>query len=292
MVKTALQPSIPGKSVIEVHESQGNPAVKSLPYNFQRFQGDFEYDEYRPRPPSKLLDMLTTMAGLRHCGVVVDFGSGTGLSTRIWAQRANLVVGIEPSDRMRERAKRQTTEANVVYCRASSQKTRLPNRCADIVTCSQSLHWMEPDATFAEAARIIRPDGVFAAYDHEWPPDTFQPELEKVYYNFMWRVKVLENKHQTSCGIKIWPREEHLHSMRSSGHFRFTVEKHVCHVEKGNAERFIGIILSKGGVAALLRAGLSEREIGLDNLREVAMHLLGSQQKPWRFRYKVRIAIV
>jgi len=45
--------------------------------------------------------------------------------------------------------------------------TDLPDGCADIVTCSQSLHWMVPESTFAEVARILRPGGVFATYDYD-----------------------------------------------------------------------------------------------------------------------------
>jgi SAM-dependent methyltransferase len=39
-----------------------------------------------------------------------------------------------------------------------------------VVTCAQSFHWMEPEATIAEIARILRPGGIFAAYDFDWPP--------------------------------------------------------------------------------------------------------------------------
>ncbi len=41
---------------------------------------------------------------------------------------------------------------------------------AGIVTCAQSFHWMEPESTFIEVARILRPGGVFAAYDYDRPP--------------------------------------------------------------------------------------------------------------------------
>jgi hypothetical protein len=151
---------------------------------------------------------------------------------------------------------------------------------------------MEPDATFAEAARIIRPNGIFAAYDHEWPPNTLHPELEKFYCRFMWNVKALENKYQTNRGLKIWPRDDHLQDMRSSGQFRVIFEKQLCHFAPGNAERFIGLMFSKGGIAALLHAGVSEREIGLDNLKEISTHLLGDELRIWLFRYRIRIGVV
>jgi SAM-dependent methyltransferase len=49
-------------------------------------------------------------------------------------------------------------------------RPRTPQALVDaLVTCSQSLHWMEPEPTFAEVARILRRGGVFAAYDYDWP---------------------------------------------------------------------------------------------------------------------------
>ena len=45
----------------------------------------------------------------------------------------------------------------VEYREAFAQATGLEDGVADIVTCSQSLHWMDPQPTFAEAARVLRP---------------------------------------------------------------------------------------------------------------------------------------
>ena len=42
---------------------------------------------------------------------------------------------------------------------ASGYATGLADACADIVTCAQSLHWMQPDVTFKEVDRILRPGG-------------------------------------------------------------------------------------------------------------------------------------
>src|SRR5690606_15398774 len=110
------------------------------------------------------------LAAVERPALVVDVGSGTGLSTRLWAGRADQVIGIEPGDDMRRQAEAQTAAPSVRYQPGYSTATGLPDACADIVTVSQALHWMEPEPTFAEMARILRPGGVFAAFDCDWPP--------------------------------------------------------------------------------------------------------------------------
>lgn len=71
---------------------------------------------------------------------------------------------------MKAQAESETLAPNVDYLERFASNTGLAEESADIVSCSQSLHWMEPESTFAEAARILRPGGVFTAYDYKWPP--------------------------------------------------------------------------------------------------------------------------
>ncbi len=47
-----------------------------------------KYDRTRPTPPQALLDLLTQLIHTPHPTLVVDLGSGTGLSTAIWGGRA------------------------------------------------------------------------------------------------------------------------------------------------------------------------------------------------------------
>src|SRR5215472_13569831 len=129
------------------------------------------YDRTRPAPPPALPDLLLQMIRLPRPALVVDLGSGTGLSTVMWAERAERVIGIEPNADMRDEALRKLAtlphpnEAHIEYREGTAQQTGLPDGCADIVTAAQSFHWMEPKATLAEIARILRPGGLFAAYD-------------------------------------------------------------------------------------------------------------------------------
>src|SRR5260370_33100938 len=62
------------------------------------------YNRVRPTPPPALLDLLTQLIGMPHPALVVDVGSGTGLSTGIWGERAERVIGIEPNADMRKEA--------------------------------------------------------------------------------------------------------------------------------------------------------------------------------------------
>jgi len=62
------------------------------------------YDRTRPTPPPVLLDILTQLLHMPQPSVVVDLGSGTGLSTMIWGEPAKHVIGIEPNADMRTQA--------------------------------------------------------------------------------------------------------------------------------------------------------------------------------------------
>ena len=256
---------------------------------FSGFAG--HYDSYRPGPPTVLAEILAGVTSIDIPDLVVDLGSGTGLSTRYWASRARKVIGIEPTADMRRQAERRAI-ANVSYQEGFSHRTGLPDRCADVVTCAQALHWMDPQATFAEVARILRPGGVFAAYDYDWPPTVSHWEVDAAYDALEERVAILERERHVSDGLQRWSKDEHLARIRASGQFRFSKEVVVHHTEPGNADRLIGLALSQGSVMSVLKQGLGEAEIGLDAFRTLARELLGDQPKPWFFSCRIRLAVL
>jgi ubiquinone/menaquinone biosynthesis C-methylase UbiE len=266
-----------------------------LAANVERFMGFAErYDAFRPRPPAVLVDILTQLARTPRPALVVDLGSGTGLSTLLWAGHAERVVGVEPSADMRHQAEMRAAALpapNVEFRHGYGLAIGLPGACADIVTCSQSLHWMEPAPTFAEVARILRPGGVFAAYDCDWPP-TFDWEAEQAYKLCLAHALIAEQARGLSTNVHAWDKREHLERMRASGHFRFTKEILVHHAERGGAERLIGVALSQGQLATLLKSGATEDEIGITELRAAATRALGDATVPWHWSYRVRVGIV
>lgn len=263
--------------------------------NVERFSGFADtYDANRPQPPLIITDILTQLAECNKPKLVVDIGCGTGLATRIWSDKAKNIIGIEPNADMMQQAITQTKTIgdlpNISYQQATSSNTGLPDGCADIVTCSQSLHWMEPVSTFAEISRILRYGGVFASIDCDWPP-TINMEAEIAYNTFMRNIGELEKKAGILKTVSRWAKKEHLSRIKESNYFRYTKEILVHNIESGNAERLVGLALSFGSVASLFKMGYSEKDIGVDKLRQEAERVLGNKQIPWYFSYRIRIGI-
>lgn len=252
------------------------------------------YAAFRPRPPGALLDVLVQLASVERPRLVVDLGSGTGLSTFVWADRADEVVGVEISDAMITQAEARCATLpnaqNVRFVYASAAQTDLPDGCADIVTCAQSLHWMEPEPTFSQVARILRDGGVFAAYSYNLPL-TLNWEMDAAHDAFEERLATIVEGRGIKREGQRWSKSEHLQHIEASGVFRYTGEFALHNLEMGNAERLIGLTLSLGSVADPLTQGLSEEELGLCELRGTSDRLLGNELKPWLVCYDVWVGV-
>ena len=244
------------------------------------------FDANRPSPPEALLDLLCLEAQVERPRVV-DLGSGTGLSTRPWADRAEEVVGVEASPEMRAEAEAATAAGNVRFVQAYAQATGLADGWADIVTCSQALHWMEPEPTLAEAARILRPGGVFAAYDYDWPPIVHW-EVEAAFEEML-RLAWVERGHDPSR--MRYAKERHLERIRASGHFWYAREIVLHSKERGGARRIVGMALSLGPLTVMLQNGTTEEELGVAALRETAQRVLGDREVDIYLGYRVRLGV-
>jgi SAM-dependent methyltransferase len=266
---------------------------KRVAANVERFSGFADvYDRYRPQPPPVIVDLLAQLAQSDR-PAVVDLGSGTGLSSLLWADRAATVTGVEPNPDMRAQAERRAAASgasNVRFVEGLSIATGLPDGCADIVTCSQSLHWMEPEPTFAEVARILRPGGVFAAYDCDWPP-TLNPNAEQAYIACRLQAGKVEQERRLAPHVHQWNKGGHLDRIRESRRFRYAREVVLHHVESGDADRLVGVMLSQGEVASLLKHGIGEDEAGITTLRRTARRALGETVVPWYWSYRVRLGV-
>lgn len=265
---------------------------KNLQLNAERFRGFADiYDKARPKCPDKAKEILLRYLG-DNPSLVVDIGCGTGLSTTIWSEASSKVIGIEPSIDMINLAKEKSSSLdNVAFISAFSDNTGLENNCADVITCSQSFHWMNPDTTLNEVSRILKKGGGFAVYDCDWPPVcNWEAELE--YNKFTAKVNDIESTHP---GIRDsfvrWEKDRHLTNIKNSGKFRYVREIVFSNSEKCNAQRFIAIALSQGGVQAIIRANINEINPYLTAFEEKILDIFGNAEYDIDFCYRMRIGI-
>lgn len=263
------------------------------PGNAERFSGFADlYDRSRPTPPTALGPLLARYARLAR-PVVVDLGSGSGASSRWAATWAASVTGIEPNDDMRAVAESRPA-AGVTYTKARAEQTGLADRVADVVLAVQSMHWMAPGPTLAEVARILRPGGVLAVVDADWPPVAGVARAEQAWTTVHRRLRVFDARvargetgqrlrrpiaaddpalvgddladphcdRQLPEGVRSWAKSEHLARMTASGAFGFTRELLFDQPIGGGADRFVDLLHSQGSYQTLRRLGLSDQDLG------------------------------
>jgi SAM-dependent methyltransferase len=240
------------------------------------------YDSYRPSPPPGLFDVLAVVARVETPSLVVDLGCGTGLATRAWGERADEVVGVEPNPRMLERARKSTEQPNIRYVDAYGADTSLPAGRADLVTSFQSFHWMEPQPVLAEAARILRDGGVFAACDYDVPPFV-EPEVDAAFSELLKARREARERLGIPAGAASWPKDRHLDEIRGSRRFRYTRELVAHGWRETDADGVAGLAESIGA----LRHHPPEQL----RLRETADRVLGDRTWPQLLCYRIRIGI-
>src|SRR4051794_6032716 len=85
------------------------------------------YARCRPDYPAEALDFIAERCGLTIGSCVVDVGSGTGISSRLLAQRGFRLIGLEPNADMRryaENANSAEFQFPPVYQSATGEATR------------------------------------------------------------------------------------------------------------------------------------------------------------------------
>jgi ubiquinone/menaquinone biosynthesis C-methylase UbiE len=73
--------------------------------------------------------------------LILDLGCGTGRFSELLARRfGGQVIGIDPSERMVQQARRKPNPGNISYWKASAEVLPLSNGCADLVFISMVYH--------------------------------------------------------------------------------------------------------------------------------------------------------
>jgi ubiquinone/menaquinone biosynthesis C-methylase UbiE len=121
-----------------------------------------EYDAARPSYPAALFDALEGAAGPLAGRLVLDWGAGTGIASRQLSERGARVASLDIGEQMLRYARARSPAASCVL--ADGNRMPVRSSSVDLTTFAQSWHWFDPRAACAEAARVVRPGGHWAAW--------------------------------------------------------------------------------------------------------------------------------
>ncbi len=119
------------------------------------------YAAHRPTYPPELFAWLADRSA--HRDLAWDCATGTGQAALALAEHFSEVVATDASPSQIEAA---SPRDNVTYRVAPADASGLPGQSADLITVAQALHWFDLDRFYAEARRVLKPDGLLAVWTY------------------------------------------------------------------------------------------------------------------------------
>jgi ubiquinone/menaquinone biosynthesis C-methylase UbiE len=112
---------------------------------------------YRPEVLRQWLDLIAMHVPDRP-SVIVDLGCGTGRFTHPMAERFQTrVVGIDPSEKMLEGARKKPGNSRVEFRQAPGEEIPLEDGSAEVIFMSMILHHLKDrERTAQECRRVLR----------------------------------------------------------------------------------------------------------------------------------------
>ncbi len=120
-----------------------------------------DYASFRPTYPAGLFAWLAEVSP--GGALAWDCAAGSGQASLDLARRFRRVIASDASEAQIAAAPHHP---NVEYRVAPAESSGLADASVDLITVAQALHWFDLERFYAEARRVLAPDGVLAAWTY------------------------------------------------------------------------------------------------------------------------------
>lgn len=119
------------------------------------------YANYRPQYPAELYTWLANISPSTES--VWDCACGTGQASLGLAEHFQQVIATDASAQQIAVAE---PHPKIEWRVASAEASRLADHSVDLITVAQALHWFDLEQFYAEAQRVLKPQGILAVWTY------------------------------------------------------------------------------------------------------------------------------
>ncbi|HSY77938.1 MAG TPA: class I SAM-dependent methyltransferase [Bacteroidia bacterium] len=135
------------------------------------------YVKYRPTYPKELFSYLSSLT--KEHNLAWDCGTGNGQSAIGLSEFYDSVIATDPSE---EQIKNAIANGKVIYRVEKAEDNSLQSNSVDIITIANALHWFNFDAFYKEVRRVLKSNGIIAAWAYALP--IISPEIDSIAKQF------------------------------------------------------------------------------------------------------------
>ncbi len=128
------------------------------------------YDIYRPSYPPELIDDIISLSGIQPEAQILEIGSGTGIATRLFAQRGFSILCLEPGQNLISVASEKLKSyPKVRFERCRFENWTVNQGAFDLFISAQAFHWVPQEVGFPKAATALKQHGHLALFWNMYP---------------------------------------------------------------------------------------------------------------------------
>lgn len=155
---------------------------------FDQYADGRQYNVFTEETNERIVKTCIEAAGMKAAGTIADLGCGSGVFTRILRKHGFKSIGLDISHALLVSA--CSLEPKVPFIAGDAEQLPFASESLDAVLLSGLVHHLPDPATCAaEVYRVLKPKGVFAAFD----PNRRNP--------FMWLYRDWDSPFYSSVGV-------------------------------------------------------------------------------------------
>ena len=174
---------------------------ESKPFNFEdHFSGQSkQYAQFRPKYPDEMYAYLASLTPER--SLAWDCGTGNGQAA---LGLVNYFDNVHATDASAEQISLAYPHQNVSYHVEPAEHVSLDDASVDLVTVAVAIHWFHFDEFYREVRRVLKPNGVLAAWTYN--AVEISPEIDALIWHYYrdivgeyWpeRIRYLEQRYES-----------------------------------------------------------------------------------------------